>query len=654
MEQDKAEIAIDPTIAVKDEAADLVSVIPVHVTNPTSRRRIQPVIFGTRNSIKGFTYKNLPKSSLNVGLVDVPANHIGLVKAVELNKKEAFVLHPTIQKALGSNLKFYCHINGEKFEFKPSVTHLLSKDLFIHEFMARSAVGVAKLWTYTFHNHPIVHFEIAFYCESLSVPRRDISFNFSVQANKIPAFYKVHYGNVNLLINQVMDDTQGRTWKGLLGFYVPELTNMQEIETFMGEWEYPLYAMAKWDTWGPWDKPIPAINEQWINSQIASRQTLPYSQLFGHFGQIGNRTPGDTGDQGGWGTWQQYLGVGAQRSELMLFDYLAAMQDNVRPVNYFEPDGTRFKASNHLGNPYCVFWSQRVHWHPSVSSDRLGRTHDMSTINGWAGYDNQHAGGTVIGNQSILNGSMAAQEYSKGHIQAIIAQHTLPSKFPRWSTTYWEGGRGARLWMTAVMHYYATGDDEGIRHIAAQINEMFLNDFIQYDHTMGGKFEGITHPEWKIKPTSIKPPSPASGALMLYPSWTVWEDGLWAMCADTIWPILEKLGFAKESLGLKNAVYDVSKSVAMYGFHPDHVTCAIALKWNGNGEPCDDYRDPTKATFYHGYNSWVYPSLEIAKREATQRGETEVAARASDLIRAITADYYANNRIYFLQFEGVK
>ncbi len=620
----------------------------INVINATTQTRLQPVIFGTKEQTE-FTYKQLPGSYLNVGWVKVPPSFEGEVEVLK-NEAPVYRFHPTIEKALNAKLKMFVVVDGVKTYMDLVETHVQHKDLLAVEFRARTAKGIAKLWTYVFSNYAGIPFEFGFYCESLQTPSTTVNLAFGVECAATP-FYRVFGGNAASLINGPMDDCQGKVWRGVMGFYVPDLITQTDIETFIGEWEHPLMPMAEWKVWGPWEKELPPVNQAWVQAQFDSRKTINYSNTFGHYGQIGAMSAGQTGDQGGWGTWQNIHSVGSGKASLMYFDYLAAMQDNVRPIHYFEINGTRFKSSAHRD---AVFWSQKVHWHRGVASDRLYRIHngDMVGSNGpWTGYDDQHCSGTWIANAAILVGSLAAMDYCRGHIQAIKAQQTLPSTHPGYPTNGVQSGRGARMYMAAVMHYFATGDSEGIAHIARQLNETMFVNWVGYGGAAVEAFPTFSHPTWQIKPTSLKGPGPASGQLANYASWTVWEDGLWAMNADALRIALEKCGFVTEANKLKDVVYDVAKSVTMYGWHPNQIACGVAIKWNGDGTPCEDYLDPNKAKYYTAYNNWMVPCLTIALREAQARNEQDVVTRATYLRDAIVA---AADQQYILQHLGAR
>lgn len=629
--------------------------IKLQVINATNYTRLQPVIFGTRDKTD-FTYQDLPGSYLNVGMVKIPPAFKGEVEVTDFGSKE-FKFHATVEKALANQFKPFVVVDGVKTYLSLAIGHVKHKDLLAVEFSARTSKGIAKLFTYAFNNYPGVPFEFGFYCESLQTPSTSVSLVFGVECGVTP-LVKIFNANASSLINGPMDDCQGKVWRGIMGFYAPEFITQTDIETFIGEWEHPVMPVAKWTNWGPWEKEVPTINPAWIQGQFDSRKTINYANTFGHYGQIGAMSAGQTGDQGGWGTWQNVLTVAGYDASLMYFDYLAAMQDNVRPVHYFEIDGSRFNSSAH---PNAVFWSQKVHWHRGVASDRLGRVHngDMVGSNGpWTGYDDQHCSGTWIANAAILTGSLAAMDYCRGHIQAIKAQQTLPSthmtkliSLPGYPTNGVQSGRGARMYMAAVMHYFATGDSEGIAHIARQLNETMFVNWVGYGGAAIEAFPTFSHPTWQIKPTSLKGPGPASGQLANYASWTVWEDGLWAMNADALRIALEKCGFVTEANKLKDVVYDVAKSVTMYGWHPNQIACGVAIKWNGDGTPCEDYLDPNKAKYYTAYNNWMVPCLTIALREAQARNDQAVATRATYLRDAIVA---AADQQYILQHIGAR
>lgn len=126
-------------------------------------------------------------------------------------------------------------------------------------------------------------------------------------------------------------------------------------------------------------------------------------------------------------------GVGAE-----LVRYLSAMHAHAsRPCNQLEADGSPFNPVLH---PHCLFWDGRVHWHPNVSPDRLGkpRTITSEETNGFWGPDVQHNYVGDLAAAARLTGSPACQWLLDRQAMVYLMQSTVN---PAWSTSAVEGAR---------------------------------------------------------------------------------------------------------------------------------------------------------------------------------------------------------------------
>lgn len=144
--------------------------------------------------------------------------------------------------------------------------------------------------------------------------------------------------------------------------------------------------------------------------------------------------PGVGGDQQGFGLAK--LGEALIPGEpvfLIPAKYSAVYGLACRPVLHLEEDGTSFEATRH---PQCVLWSERVHWHPGVSPDRLGKGSQEipgDGAHGWHGADDQHFSPLFEIGAYVLTGSWMLRFMLDAMAKRRVASQTYPSKHPHLS-----------------------------------------------------------------------------------------------------------------------------------------------------------------------------------------------------------------------------
>lgn len=169
---------------------------------------------------------------------------------------------------------------------------------------------------------------------------------------------------------------------------------------------------------------------------------------------------------------QQDFGVSKLRwawdgGPLHLDEALAAsLQEACRPGLWYEADGSVTDPANH---PNWVIWSGFTHWHPSVSSDRLGKpTTASSWIGGWRPKDREHWSNNTLAGTALLTGSHALQRMLVREAVWILAGETLD---PRLSTSHAGAARGVgRTLLSAAWLDCALED----RSLAARVRERIL------------------------------------------------------------------------------------------------------------------------------------------------------------------------------------
>lgn len=101
------------------------------------------------------------------------------------------------------------------------------------------------------------------------------------------------------------------------------------------------------------------------------------------------KTPGQTGDQHDFGA-QKLTGAITEHDprDIRIAQY-SVQAEIFRGYNHYEQDGSPLDIANH---PNWVTWRGRTHYHPGVSTDRLGKGewYEPPPPSGWEGRDDEH------------------------------------------------------------------------------------------------------------------------------------------------------------------------------------------------------------------------------------------------------------------------
>lgn len=614
----------------------------LNVYNPTDFKRKQWVLFGSETAL-GNPVMTLPRSFLNVGLVDVPADFKGELDVLHPGT-EPFEYHPMLIEDMTNGFNFYIAENGTPLAFGPLQAVWDHERVKAAKTSVKTKNGYFHLYIYCFHKLPVIHYELVYHCENLNNYVTNVSplkFGWFGQAKEV--LHKCFNGNENnLLFNQTIDDTQGRRWSGVFVFYNPAILQDPELrDTVLGIINYPLHGVANWSKWGALQAPLPKISPEYIQGLLSTQSNLNYFDPFGHFGLLGAKFSGQTGDQGGWGPWQNWWTVGANDASTMCYDQMATSQDHCRPNSYFEIDCTNVKSSEH---PKWVTWDQRTHWSSGISSDRLRRNNQSGSLTtAWYGYDYQHDSATLMANDVILNGSIANQDYLKRKIEAYLAGLTLPSVFPGWSTNGFLWGRAGRAMLAGVYCYLATGDRSIIDRFAKKINEELLQ-------TWQGKNGN------PIKAGRIIGPTPQVGGFPNSYAWIPWEDAIWVYCLEAVTMVLKELGLTAEANKLDEVVWQIGRSVALYAWMPNRLQIATAIAWNGTGAPPTNYNDPNQFKPADGtdYKTWAIPCLHVTLKKAVAKNDQAVVTQCNKLLGQLVTPTFAVSKTTYLGAAQIK
>jgi hypothetical protein len=250
---------------------------------------------------------------------------------------------------------------------------------------------------------------------------------------------------VSLLRNETFADTQGQAWFGFLSFAGADVQ----------QWEYgPAMAMstpAEWaGKWGPfgvlpdWPGYTAAMYiveiRDWFISMIGASPTpwkAPNIGLAPNANQTGGQQEFGTSKLG-----PAFMGGVLHASHAAQ----AASMETCRPGDFRESDGSPVDPANH---PNWVTWNFYTHFHPSVSSDRLGKVGMPTWWQGnWGGKDREHWSSLTLCGAYLLTGSPLLLHRIEVEARLFLAGETLD---PRLSTSGIGAPRGiGRTFLTAA------------------------------------------------------------------------------------------------------------------------------------------------------------------------------------------------------------
>lgn len=523
----------------------------LHVYNPTQFKRTQAVLFGSKESYNIF--EQTAVSNLNVAFVTVPPFYKGEVYG-DSNTPEGFLLSHAVFYAfadedISARFAPYLEIDSRKAYFKlVNVKTSANGSYTIGDWELKHDSINARLWTFYGKQDDIMRFELVYYSETLHELRKKYSIRLGIDT----PFVHVVSREKPLSFNDSFVDAGGQKIIGSFLFWRFLEDNDSRSDTLLAEFHYPLYALHRWKEWGPWGKVPVEINAQEFRRQLAEKSFVNWKDPFVFPGYILNKTPGDTGAQAGFGTWQHIATVGHYDSSQMLLDQLVCGQESCRPNHFFDPDGSPLDISKH---PNFVSWNELPHYHNVVSSDQLGRTRGWKlTSNDWRGHDRQHYGNIWLAEDVILNGSRASKFELDMKANLLIAGLTLPSVKPRWSTNSALSGRGAgRILLNVVYNWMATNNLILMRHIEKHIKEIDskhnLQRIICNDNRVFGK--GLC-------------------------GWMVWEDALAVMGWGALYQAFKKLSW--DTSFIKSTIEVLGNRVVQHGWHPSRNIIAKQIR----------------------------------------------------------------------------
>ncbi|MEZ5990389.1 MAG: hypothetical protein R3F30_14985 [Planctomycetota bacterium] len=592
--------------------------------NPTPHARCQWVLYGADEPHE--VVHRLPRSWINVARVRVPAGHVGEVHPLPpLPEDLPFAPHRCVRKVMDAGFAPWFGCDGERKPLALVGTALEHRRLRATHWRARTEHGICELFLYVFHDSPVVPFELMVFCESKDTYYRPMRMAVGLERDE-GVIMRVRHGRADPLLDVPrMADCQGRRWFGSLLCWDEEaLGHEEDGPTLRAEERFPLLALHPWKRWGAWGKQPLRLPAALRRASLERKSRQPFEEPFGHFGEILNRRPADTGYQPAFGTWQHLETIGDADPTHLFVDRLILAQECCRPIHQFEADGDIVRAAKH---PAYVSWDETVHWHPSQSPDRLGRTHGRKgkPDSDWSGRDREHYSACWLSEDAMLHGSLASLRELEHLREHVLAGLTVPSIHGEKATNGMGAARGIGRMHTAIAQMWmATGDDRLPARIERRVLESILPQW------PGRAVDGEVRPMRVIVDDRALPGRPA---------WIPWEDAIAVQGLDASRAVLAETGREVTADKVAELVWLVARSVVLYAFHPRRTVIAKCLAWDGTGKPLslDALNDPRQAVWADNtdYAYWALPCIDVALRMARERKDEAVERKAAALERVL-------------------
>jgi hypothetical protein len=156
-----------------------------------------------------------------------------------------------------------------------------------------------------------------------------------------------------------------------------------------------------------------------------------------------SRTPGQTGNQSDFGATKGTFAVIANDPRHIYALQHAAHAELLRGYTHFDVDRQMLLAANH---PLWVTWSGETHWHPNVSTDRLGKNPALPLPpGGWRGMDDEHRSQNGLAAYLALTDDPLLEDQLRFLLETDRASYRM--RFPQFGTGATRAqGRTAGAW----------------------------------------------------------------------------------------------------------------------------------------------------------------------------------------------------------------
>lgn len=285
--------------------------------------------------------------------------------------------------------------------------------------------------------------------------------------------------------------------------------------------------------------------------------------------------------------------------------YRSALQEACRPGNFREADGSIVLPGRH---PNLVTWNHYNHWHPSVSSDRLGKGAGVPRFTGgWNGPDREHWSVNNLAAAYLLTGCPVLGELLDREARLILHGETTD---PRLSTSGGGAPRGIGRTLQVAAWIVLAGPPhasmvceriiERLAIIKAQVERVRTDAYgyafgtIRDNRAMGDTVEAV---------------SPWQEALGLagLGSWILAAE---ARRGDMSVTLLDGLALARE-------VFEkVATSWLQHGWSPVEILPASAPTAEGAWQLWDyvDSQNPARRVRSEGFEEWAPGALKLCTR----------------------------------------
>ncbi len=440
---------------------------------------------------------------------------------------------------------------------------------------------------------------------------------------------------VVLLRDTVLGDGQGIRRCGVL---LPPLTGSDGGAATMADRSAqaaavcPLLGATCWtgtDAFGPFGEPAPM--PPWLQGGMLRRTLALRHQAFATSEQPGGdpfaafpfglaKFAGQTGDQNDFGVIKLSPVAVSGLPSLLLECEPSVLQEACRPTHMFDAAGLPLRAADH---PRWIVWSGRTHWHPGVSTDRLGKTVADApfSTHDWTGRDRQHWSINHLGAFAQLTGAHWARRELANEVQIYLSGQTTD---PQFTTSGADSPRGGgRTELAACWMYLATGDQDLLRRMRERFDLVYWPQWAGRDLVDG-----------QVRTMAIQEPDPRM-LLGKCRYWNPWQDAI-AAC-----------GFAAAfritgNDHARTLAEELAVTVVRYGFRVNEQECigGIVLRWL-DGAPLSEaqQRDPEYACWAYGtaFTEWSIGAVEIARVVAARRGDAALRERCEQIQRRVRA-----------------
>lgn len=383
---------------------------------------------------------------------------IGALERIELHLRASAVSIPAPPANPAGAFAPQVHLlaNGRVWEPVTSISEGICTILHMHGRIPGTQL-VGEFWAYIFPGAHSVQWELMVVASDPTTPevyQAIDSLMLHISGPVVLAPYwpnwrgavSVDQNTIELARNTVIADTQGMAWAGAVALS----TSPSAGAALHG----PICAIAEHDRWGPFRTLPSSVDTGRYGDRLLSWHWSTTSRgdvwRAARLGLAPNS--GQTGGQDDFGATK--LGWALRGGPAHILEaYHSALHEAGRPGHWREIDGSPVEPWNH---PNHVTWDGRTHFHPSVSSDRMGKgTATLPRLSGgYSGPDREHWSNNLLVGTYLLTGSLLLRRIVEKQARQVLSGETVD---PRLSTSNAGAARGvgrtllAASWITRCL-----------------------------------------------------------------------------------------------------------------------------------------------------------------------------------------------------------